>query len=78
MVSISELYGKRIISTSGKWLGEVEHVIIDLEEKRVSHLLTAKIDQAKTEDMLKKIFKDSIKYERVKRVSDTILVDERA
>ncbi|MEM0074345.1 MAG: PRC-barrel domain-containing protein [Candidatus Micrarchaeaceae archaeon] len=77
MVSVSELYGKRIISTSGHWLGEVQHVVLDLESASVSHLLLQKIDTAKNDEMLKGIFKSSIKYDRVKKISDTILVSDK-
>ena len=37
-VSISELYGKRIISNEGKMLGEIKGVMLNLEEGAVSHL----------------------------------------
>ncbi len=77
MVSISELYGKKIISTTGHWVGEVQHVVLDLDSGSVSHLLLQKIDAAKNEDMLKSIFSNSVKYERVKRVSETILVSDK-
>ncbi|MGC8547373.1 MAG: PRC-barrel domain-containing protein [Candidatus Micrarchaeia archaeon] len=77
MVSISELYGKKIISTTGHWVGEVQHVVLDLDSGSVSHLLLQKIDAAKNEDMLKSIFSNSVKYERVKKVSETILVSDK-
>ncbi|MGC8676336.1 MAG: PRC-barrel domain-containing protein [Candidatus Micrarchaeia archaeon] len=77
MVNVSELYGKRIISTSGHWVGEVQHVVLDVESGSVSHLLLHRIDAAKSEDMLKSIFKDSVKYERVKKIADTILVADK-
>lgn len=77
MLPVSALYGKKIISTTGKWVGEVQHVVIDLDEKRVSHLLTQRLDAAKTPDVLRSIFSNSVKYERVKKVSETILVSEK-
>ncbi|MGC8628623.1 MAG: PRC-barrel domain-containing protein [Candidatus Micrarchaeia archaeon] len=77
MVAISELYGKKLISTSGHWVGEVQHVILDVESGSVSHFLLHRIDTAKSEDVLKSIFKDSVKYERVKKISDTILVTDK-
>jgi sporulation protein YlmC with PRC-barrel domain len=73
-ISISSLYGKRIINTTGRWVGEVGEVVVDLENKAVSHLLLGKIDTSKTGEMIKGLFKNSVEYSRVKKVSDTILV----
>ena len=73
-ISISELYGKKIISATGHWIGEVGEVVIDLEKQSVSHLLLGKIDSTKSGDMIKNLFKNSVEYSRVKKVSETILV----
>lgn len=73
-VNISSLYGKRIISATGHWLGEVGEVVIDLENKSVSHLLLGKIDTSKTGEVIKGLFKNSVEYSRVKKISETILV----
>lgn len=73
-INVSELYGKKIISGTGHWIGEVGEVVIDLESKTVSHLLLGKIDPAKTGDVIRGLFKNSVEYKRVKKVADTILV----
>lgn len=73
-VSVSELYGKKIISATGHWVGEVGEVVIDLESGAVSHLLLGKIDPARPKEVVKELFKNSIEYNRVKKVTDTILV----
>lgn len=73
-ISLSELYGKKIISGTGRWVGEVGEVVIDLENKAVSHLLLGKIDISKGGDVIKGLFKNSVEYSRVKRISETILV----
>ncbi len=73
-ISISELYGKKIISGTGHWIGEVGEVVIDVENKEVSHLLLGKIDTSKAGDMIRSLFKNGIEYKRVKKVADTILV----
>ena len=73
-ISVSELYGKKIISSTGHWIGEVGEVVIDVESKEVSHLLLGKIDAAKEGDMIRSLFKNGIEYKRVKKVADTILV----
>jgi sporulation protein YlmC with PRC-barrel domain len=73
-MSVSELYGKKIISSTGHWIGEVGEVVIDLENRSVSHLLLGKIDQTKAGDVIRSLFKNGIEYKRVKKVTDTILV----
>jgi sporulation protein YlmC with PRC-barrel domain len=73
-ISISELYGKKIISGTGHWIGEVGEVVIDIEGKQVSHLLLGKIDPSKAGDMIRSLFKNGVEYKRVKKVADTILV----
>jgi sporulation protein YlmC with PRC-barrel domain len=73
-LSVSELYGKKIISSTGHWIGEVGEVVIDLENGAVSHLLLGKIEAGKTGEFIKELFKNSVEYNRVKKVSETILV----
>ncbi len=73
-ISVSELYGKKIISSTGHWLGEVGEVVLDVEDKSVSHLLLGKIGAEKKAEMVKQLLKNSIEYKRVKKVTETILV----
>jgi sporulation protein YlmC with PRC-barrel domain len=73
-ITISSLYGKKIISATGHWIGEVGEVVVDIENKAVSHLLLGKIDTSKTGDVIKGLFKNSVEYNRVKKISETILV----
>ncbi|MDE1855086.1 MAG: PRC-barrel domain-containing protein [Candidatus Micrarchaeota archaeon] len=73
-ISISSLYGKKIMSNTGRWVGEVGEVVIDVENRCVSHLLLGKIDASKTGDVIKSLFKNSVEYNRVKKVSESIVV----
>ncbi len=73
-VRISELYGKRIIASTGHWIGEVGEVVVDIENGAVSHLLLGKIEAGKKQEMIRELFKNSIEYKRVKKVTDSILV----
>ncbi|MCL5239605.1 MAG: PRC-barrel domain-containing protein [Candidatus Marsarchaeota archaeon] len=73
-ISISELYGKKIISATGHWIGEVGEVVVDVESGEVSHLLLGKIDSSKAGDFIRSLFKNGIEYKRVKKVADTVLV----
>lgn len=75
-IMLSELYGKEIITNAGQRVGTVEDIIIDFENGSVSSLLITKMEnlvrsQQSTAAMLSK---NSVKYERVKSVSETIIV----
>jgi sporulation protein YlmC with PRC-barrel domain len=76
-ILLSELYGKQILSNTGKKVGLVEDVIIDFEGGGVSSLLLTKIDdlvRSKGGGMM--IAKNSVHYNRVKSVSETIIVSD--
>jgi sporulation protein YlmC with PRC-barrel domain len=73
-VTISSLYGKKIMSGTGRWLGEVGEVVIDLEQGSVSHLLLGKIDANEPGEVIKGLFKNSVEYKRVREVGNTILL----
>ncbi len=72
---ISELYGKQIITNTGQKVGMVEDIILDFEKGAVANLLLAKMEDLvraqNTPGMLKK---NSVMYERVKSVSESIIV----
>ncbi len=75
-ISISELYGKRIITSNGSILGEVQGVIMNFENGTVSHLLLKKMqDLVRSGDLRDDFRKSSVSYERVSRVGETIIVN---
>ncbi|MCL5262465.1 MAG: PRC-barrel domain-containing protein [Candidatus Marsarchaeota archaeon] len=72
---LSDLYGKQIITTTGNKLGLVEDVILDFESGAVSNLLLTKIDNlVKSQNTALELRKNSVSYDRVKNVSETIIV----
>ncbi len=73
-VKISSLYGKKIMSNTGRWLGEVGEVVVDLEQGSVSHLLLGKINAAEPGEVIKGLFKNSVEYKRVREVGKAILL----
>ncbi len=74
-LKISEIYGKGIITTSGKRLGKVEDLILDFESGSVSSILLKNMDNiSRAEDLPEEIRKNSINYKRVKNVSEIIVV----
>lgn len=75
MVLLSDMYGKQIISNEGKRLGSVEDLIIDFEDGKIASMLTIKIDNLiKSEHTAQLLKKNSIGYDRVKNVSETVIV----
>ena len=74
-ILLSELYGKQILSNTGKKIGMVEDVVLDFENGGVSSLLLAKIDDlVKGTSSRLALAKNSVRYDRVKSVSETIIV----
>ena len=75
MVRISELYGKKIISTEGKIVGHVKGLMLNFEESCVSHLLITEPDiLLRSNDPRNDLRNGSIAYKRVKKVSENIVV----
>ncbi|MDE1856735.1 MAG: PRC-barrel domain-containing protein [Candidatus Micrarchaeota archaeon] len=74
-ILLSELYGKEIISNSGKRIGVVEDVIVDFEEGKVANLLLVKSDQlVRSQNTRQALAKNSVRYDKVKSVAETIIV----
>ncbi len=77
-IMLSDLYGKQIISNSGRIVGLVEDVILDFESGSVSSLLLKKLDDLNQGEgsMATRLAKNSVKYTRVKSIQESIIVSE--
>lgn len=74
-MSVSGLYGKKVISSAGGVLGEVKGVILDLSTGSVSHILLDRIDELVRSGNLRSDFiRKSISYDRVTKVGEGIVV----
>jgi sporulation protein YlmC with PRC-barrel domain len=74
-ILLSELYGKQIISITGNKIGYVEDIVLNFEKGTISSLLLAKMeDLTRGANTAKMLANNSILYERVKNVSETIIV----
>jgi sporulation protein YlmC with PRC-barrel domain len=74
-ILLSELYGRRILTADGRFLGKIEEVILNFEDKEVSHLLLQKItDFERSSDVREMIAKNSVLYKRVMNFGDTVIV----
>jgi sporulation protein YlmC with PRC-barrel domain len=76
-MKISEIYGKKIITTGGRMIGNVKEVVLDIEKGEVSHLLTTKLENlAKSSNVREELSKNSVLYKRVKNIAESIIVSE--
>ncbi len=70
---LSRMYGMDIFSDSGKFLGNAQDFIVDVESGEVSRILIEQLPSSK--DEAKKALRDkSILYANVKSVEDVIVV----
>ncbi len=77
-ILLSELYGKEIITNEGKKIGMVEDAILDFESGKVANLLLIKAEQlTRSDNTAMLLAKNSVKYERVKNVSESIIVGSK-
>ncbi|MGC8479816.1 MAG: PRC-barrel domain-containing protein [Candidatus Micrarchaeia archaeon] len=74
MVKISELYGKKIISTEGKIIGNVKGLMLNFEDGCVSHLLITEPEKLlRSADPRSELRTGSVAYKRIKSVSENIV-----
>jgi sporulation protein YlmC with PRC-barrel domain len=74
-ILLSEMYGKGILTNTGNKLGFVEDIILDFEDGKVARLLLTKIDDLiSSKNAGAALSKNSVNFERVKSISETIIV----
>jgi sporulation protein YlmC with PRC-barrel domain len=72
---LSKLYGMDIFTDAGKFIGNAQDFIVDLESGEVSRILLEPIPSGK-EDAKKSLRDKSILYKNVKSVEDVIVVSK--
>lgn len=78
MTAISDLYNRKVITLDGRVLGEVQGVMLNMEDGTVSHILLDKIDNLIRSGNVKADFiKHSIAFARVRKIGETIIVGEK-
>ncbi len=74
-IEISEVYGKDIYDTEGKYIGKANDLILDIEESKAVRITTEKLNELSSKQELSNTLKDnSVLYDRVKSISDIVLV----
>jgi sporulation protein YlmC with PRC-barrel domain len=72
---LSELYGKEIITTTGRRIGSVEDLVVDFEEGKIASMLLVKSEELIRSDQTTREFaKNSVRYDRVKNVDEMVIV----
>lgn len=72
-MKISDLYGKEVFTDTGKFLGTVHEIIIDMEKGTISRLLLEDLPTS-AEKAKQVINEKSIKFENVKSIADVVVV----
>lgn len=72
-MKISDLYGKEVFTETGKFLGTVHEIIIDMEKGAISRLLLEDLPTS-AEKARQVINEKSIKFENVKSIADVVVV----
>ena len=70
---LSKMYGMDIFTDSGKFLGNAQDFIVDVESGEVSRVLIEQLPVGK-DDAKKALREKSILYKNVKSVEDVIVV----
>lgn len=72
-MKISDLYGKEVFTDTGKFLGTVHEIVIDMEKGTISRLLLEDLPTS-AEKAKQVINEKSIKFENVKSIADVVVV----
>ncbi|HIH22875.1 MAG: PRC-barrel domain-containing protein [Candidatus Micrarchaeota archaeon] len=70
---LSRMYGMNIMTDGGKYLGDAQDFIMDVESGEVSRILIEQLPSSK--DDAKRVLREkSVQYKNVKSVEDVIIV----
>lgn len=71
---ISDLYGLKVFTSTGKHLGEIQEVIVNLEDKSIDRLLLIPYSELLKGNPRELLQKYSIKYDKVKSIGEVVIV----
>lgn len=76
-LNIADLYGMDIFTASGKFVGKVQDVIVDLEKGEVIRISMEPLNSISSKEEARQVLKDkSILYKKVKSVGDVIIIED--
>lgn len=77
VVNIANLYGMNIFTSSGRLVGKVQEVIVDLEKGEIIRVALEPLSSINSKEQARHILKEkSILYKYIKSVGDVIIVDD--
>jgi len=71
---LSRLYGMDIFTDTGKFLGNAQDFIVDVETGEISRVLLEQLPGSSKDDAKKVLREKSVMYKNVKSVEDVIVV----
>jgi sporulation protein YlmC with PRC-barrel domain len=75
---ISKLYGMDIFSDTGRYMGKVYDIIVDVEKGEVVRLTLESIHAASREEAQRIIKEKTVLYKNVRSVEDVVVVSKTA
>lgn len=76
-LNIADLYGMDIFTSSGKFVGKVQDVIVDLEKGEVIRISMEPLNNIGSREEARQVLKNkSILYKNVRSVGDVIIIDD--
>ncbi len=76
-LNIADLYGMDIFTSSGKFVGKVQDVILDLEKGEIIRISMEPLNNISSREEARKTLKEkSILYKNVKSVGDVVIVND--
>jgi sporulation protein YlmC with PRC-barrel domain len=76
-IKVSKIYGMDIYTDSGKFLGRVQDVLIDLEQGKIIRLIMEPLSSVSREEAKRILRERSVLYSSVKNVEDVVVVGGR-
>ncbi|MCM8830578.1 MAG: PRC-barrel domain-containing protein [Candidatus Omnitrophica bacterium] len=76
-IKVSKVYGMDIYTDSGKYLGRVQDVLIDLEQGKIIRLTMEPLVNISKEEAKRILRERSVLYSSVKNVEDVVVVGSR-
>ena len=75
---VSELIGMDVYSNTGRWLGKVEEVCLDLETKRISTIYLESLSSMwASKNFIKTCFEKSILFKNIKSIGEVIVLKSK-
>jgi len=77
-IRISKIYGMDIYTETGKYLGRVQDILIDLEEGKIIRLTMEPLVNISKDEAKRILREKSVLYSSVKSVEDVVVVGAKA